>query len=888
MSSLLEREQFIQALASDLQHAKTCTGRIALVCGEAGIGKTTLLEHFVRVHPDARHLRGACEALFTPNPLGPLHDIARDVGGRLAQTLATGNRAATFASTVDELMSLPSPTVMCIEDVHWADGATLDLIKYVGRRIARAPALLILSYRDDEVDLRHPLRAVLGDLPATLVTRIVLSRLSRNAVQTMAKVADRSAEGLYDATAGNPFFVSEVLSNASPATGTPGIPIAVPASVRDAVLARAAPLSAAAREVLDFASIVPRAIELALVQAAISPAASAIEQCLSTGLLLADKSELRFRHELARAAIEESLSPPIAQAFHARALASLQALNQKSGRAAYVPLARFVHHAQCAGDAPAVLQYAPQAAHEAAANGAKREAAAHCRAALTFGEHMTDGARAALFEEYATYCFEVNNIDLAIAARESAIALFTRLGDKANESRSLAAHAVSLARVLKNGAAHHASGQAIEIAEEFADQTALAKAYATKAYLCMLDRDCDEAVQWGERAIGIAQQLKDDAILAGAHNAVGAARLFADYARAREQILTSMHIGKRLHDGGSAVANAYLMLGTGSGEVFELADARQYLIEGIAFAQSHDLDLVSSYMEAWLALVDMYQGKSEEAGTRANALVARERSGSATRVMALIALGRLRARRGDPGVDGVLDEALELATQSGTLQRIAPARCARAEHAWLIGDLAGVKREALAAFNFACQKQHAWFAGEMAYWLARAGERTATPDFCARPWALQLSGDWQAAARAWQSIGCPYEQARALAEGDIDAKMLALTIFDSLGARPMSSTLRAELRRAGAQGVPRGPRPITRATPHGLTAREIEVLQLVARGLQNNEVAARLFRSTRTVDNHLAAILKKIGVSSRAEAVAHASRLGLLGGVGSTTDRGPI
>jgi DNA-binding CsgD family transcriptional regulator len=241
--------------------------------------------------------------------------------------------------------------------------------------------------------------------------------------------------------------------------------------------------------------------------------------------------------------------------------------------------------------------------------------------------------------------------------------------------------------------------------------------------------------------------------------------------------------------------------------------------------------------------------------------------------MALVALGRLQARRGDPQSTATLDNALNLALGGNTLQRLAPVRAARAEAAYLRGDLPAVIDEARRGLSPAAAR-HPWFAGELAYWLYQAGALESIPALCAEPFALQLAGRWREAATAWEKTGCPYEQARALADGGMEAQFEALALFEKLGAGPALEALRGKLRTAG-RSVPRGARASTQANPHALTDRELEVLMLLCEGLKNSEIAERLCRSVRTVDHHLAAAFAKLGVSSRTEAVAATLRAGL-------------
>jgi len=215
--------------------------------GEAGIGKSSLLQEFSKLQRRARVLWGACDALFTPRPLSPLHDIARQTQGALLAAVSSGaNRDEIFTAALDELEK--TAALVIFEDMHWADEATLDLLKYLGRRIHRTRAMLAVTYRDDEVGPRHPLRFVLGDLPRASTRRMSLLPLSEPAVARLAKRAGRPSEGLHGVTGGNPFFVTEALAGI---TGT------VPNTVRDAVLSRAAMLSPAAREIAELVSVVP-------------------------------------------------------------------------------------------------------------------------------------------------------------------------------------------------------------------------------------------------------------------------------------------------------------------------------------------------------------------------------------------------------------------------------------------------------------------------------------------------------------------------------------------------------------------------------------------------------------------------------------------------------
>jgi DNA-binding CsgD family transcriptional regulator len=860
---LLERDKQLAQLTRWYEATKARGGCVVLVTGEAGIGKTATVSEFVRrCGSEVRVLWGACDPLSTPQPLGPLSDVGRQVGGALLEGLQQGtNRERIFAATLDELERPGKPVLLVMEDMHWADDATLDLVKYLGRRIGRTRAMLIATYRSDEIHAQHPLQVAVGLLPGEGVKRLPLAALSEEAIDELAQTLGRPSAGLYAATAGNPFYVTELL--ASP-------PGEIPTSVRDAVIARVARLSPDARRLAELVAAVPGPAEPWLIQAVLNTSEAAIEEGTLGGMRRNADGCLTFRHELSRRAVEDSLTPTQRRALHTRVLQVLRERDRSE-----VSESRLVHHAVGAGDIAAILEFAPRAAARSAGVGAHREAIAYYRTALRHADQMPPELRGCLLDSLAYECLLTGESEESIAARCDALAIWRSAGDAMRAGDTLRSLS-RLSWLLGQGEEAYRYGtEAVTALEPLGPSNELAMAFSNMAQLAMLASHDAQAIAWSERAIELARHLGNDEILAHALNNSGAARLLEVGDAGWLELEQSLELSHR-RQLQEHVARAHTNLATFAIGNRDYGAARPHLMAGLAFCAEYELYMAAGYLRSFRARMNFELGAWTKAIEEAEDLLRQPRLSIAARIPALTAVGRVRTRRGADGAHEPLDEAWALALRTGEPQRIIPVAAARAEHGWLRGDVTGVADEMRTAREYALHDRNPWRVGELVFWAGRAGSSLEGALATARPFQLLMRGEHLEAARQWAMVGCPYERALALAESpDAGLRKQALEIFESLGARPMAQRLRRQLKAEGVRGLKRGANRSTRANVAGLTVRELEVLALVAQDLSNAAIARRLYLSAKTVDHHASAILSKLGIASRRDAAAAARRLGI-------------
>jgi len=822
---LVERDGLVDRL-------RGARGRFVAVLGEAGAGKTALVQAAL-----ADAAWGWCEPLATPRPLGPFRDIAR--------ALWPGEPELGVPELRERLLDTPAPLV--VEDAHWVDEASADVLRFLGRRVAASGGLVVVTARD-ELAADHPLRRVLGDLGAA-VTRLEVPPLSPAAVASLVTGVD-PAEA-YRLTGGNAFLVSQLAGDR------------VAASVRDSVAARVARLGPAVRAAVELLSVVPGRAPVTL----LGSERPALDEAVLAGLLRVDGTVVEFRHELVRLAVEQELGPARRQDLHATVLERLEREQPAAEPAA------LAYHAWRADRSDLALRCELAAAAKAAGLGAHREAAAHYRrAASATPGAVRDPAGAGLWLNLSREEYLLGQDEAALDAARHAVSL------SGADPRRRAAAIGWLSRVSHPESRQlRLAAEAVELLEPLGPSLELAAAVARLAMIRMIARDLDTAEQAARQALDLTATLTragataaepvgpadldpGEGSLAGvqvaALQALGAARTLTG----REP--DARHLWEAIERARSAglydeLGRAYANLVSAFGEARLYEPAATAGAEALDYFVARDLDGSAAYLRAWLARCRFEQGRWAEAERLAAAVPA----GRAVATLAADCVrGRIRARRADPDAWPPLDRARELAERTGSLQRIAPVAAARAEARWLAGQ--PPDDDLRDAYELAAGKRNAWAAGELGFWMWRHGLLDALPEFASEPYRLHAAGDPGAAAAAWTRIGCPYEAADAGADAaDEDVVRSALAAFTGLGARPGRARAARRLRELGVRSIPRGPRAST--GPDGLTAREQEVLALVRSGDTDSEIAARLHLSTRTVEHHVSAVLRKTGARTR-------------------------
>jgi DNA-binding CsgD family transcriptional regulator len=864
VNALLEREApLAQLTASARRVERGGHGEVVLLRGEAGVGKTALVARFAdQREPRLRVLRGWCDPLGAPRPLGPLTDALSGMdaaaGSALAAAVDSGDTARIYRQLLSAL-SNGGRWVWVIEDVHWADGATLDLVRFLARRIAGLRLLLVISFRDDELAPTHPLAVMLGDLSnCAQVSRIELSALSLPAVAMLAAGSGVNAEQLHRISGGNPFFVTEVLA-AGPTALTRE---ALPRSVSEAVCGRLARLSAKARDVAHAVAVCGPRADVSLLNRMCPDARPALHECLGAGVLIADGDLVGFRHELARRATRAQIPDFDRIELHRRALTALSELPIDPDM-----LAALAFHADEAGDSRAAARHGIAAAERAASLGANREAASLYALALRRAAAAPDSDRVVWLERHAFACYLSGEADPAVASLREAIALRRKLSDHLAEGDDLRWLSRLLQPLGRAGEAIDAAHASLDLLERLGPSPQLAWSLINMAHICALALD-PACAEYAARAHELGRELHDAAVDVRARGYTALTVVFSrgtgwDELEAvwREALSTP---GLEEH---AAVLGVliywYAVLRC------ELDRAEGYLAEALRFCNGYDLGMFSSLLNSAATLATLHRGDWDAAAADAEQILTRPELSPQHRVLPLVTLTLLRARRGLSPAVPVVDEAVNGAAP-GDVVHLGVVWVARAEVAWLAGDDERAVAEARAGLSAAGEGADPWLVGSLRRWIHLSGSAIDAAESDVRtPFDLEIGGQWESAAQDWDDRGCAYDAALARLGGDVAAVKAALGTFRELGAK--TAARRAQQRLATLRvRAPRTRQADKLSDPHALTGRQRQVFDLLAAGLSNPEIAAELHISPKTVGHHVEAILAKLGVQNRTHAVAYA------------------
>ena len=863
---LVERDEELAALHQAWERALSGRGGLLIVGGEPGTGKSALVEAFVeQTEGVAPTLWGAGDPLATPRPLGPVHDVAAQLGEPVPTLLREAEQPHEIFSAVFEHLRT-TPSVLVIDDLHWADQGTVDLLRFVLRRVRSSRSLVIGTVRDDEVGTSHAMRSLLGDVARSPdASSLTLRPLSVAGVAEL--LADRPIDpaALHRLTAGNPFFVVEMLDHEGDD---------LPSNVRDAVLARTAPLDDEAMDLLHLLVCAPEAIPDRLL-GTLGITLPPLRALDSAGLIRRGARGVAFRHDLCRLAVAGSLPPGGDVALHGRMLEALESSPRPDA-------AILAHHALGAGDEQRIRRYAAAAGRAAARSGAHTQAAVFFRTALDHGETDASGERAELLELLAHESYLIDRLDEAIACCERAMVLRARAGDAAAVSANHHALSVYEWYNANRAVAERHVDDAVATLEPAsaamagAERDRLGHALAMKAFLALQVSELDHARSLVSEAARVASESDDEALHVRIALIEGIGALIADERVGRPLVMATLGSAAEHFD--ETYSTGYSYLSYLDIEQRRLQQASEVLATSLPLTIEHDVPICYAWQLGSRGRLELLRGDWDEALTDASTVLLAPSAPLARTWPSLVRGLVLLRRTGEPSPD--LDVAWDLANRYREPIRQLPTAAALVEQAWLTGRLDERIDECRDLLATAPLTGLEWARGDLAVWLRRLDGDTSTHapiERVAEPYRLQLAGDLDAAADTWRRLLSPYEEALTLvATDDVERRRAGLDLLDRLGAGAVAAKVRRYLRANGASNVPGPRRPATRRNAAGLTAREVDVLQLLDEGLTNAELAQRLYISQKTVDHHVSAILSKLQVANRRVATRTARELGLL------------
>jgi ATP/maltotriose-dependent transcriptional regulator MalT len=861
---LLERESDLTLLQQLFSSVTDGEGHCVFVSGESGIGKTSLLKHFTaELKKDYKVYEGLCDALFTPRPLAPLYDIALQISADIIDNSANaGDRAALFSNFFNELRKQREPVVIVFEDIHWADYATIDFIKFFARRITQLRCLFILTYRDNEIHIDHPIVSMFGQLTSGTFSRINLSPLSLEAVKQLAEEKGYDGQKVYEVSGGNPYYVTEILSTYSEG---------VPANIRDAIISAYNRTSEKTRQVWELLSVIPGRFETRYLERFDPGYRDAIDNCIQLKILIHNGGEIHFKHELFRRTIEHSLSPLKRIALNRKILELFM-----NDFAYHNEIERIVHHATNANEYDLVLKYAPIAAKHAAALGAHTEASKLLATAIENYQGDDIHVQIALFEKYSYECYLTNNIEQATLFAGKTLQLLKGHGNitKIAGCMRFMSHLRCCCGDWKT--AVNIASEAIELIRDQPASKEKALLFCNMAQLKMHWGETNEIVDWAEKARKTAGELNDDEVLCQSEIIIGTIRMNTPSLKNEGWELIQKGLSAALKNSfQESAARAYSKMAINGMRLKDYPFVKKILHEGLLYSEERELDFWKLTMLSVKAKFHLETGNWHEAFTIAQTLQESVYKGSFN-LFGMVITGQINMRRGHAGAIEMLMKAKTAAQECFDLQALVSAVIALLEFEWLTGETKLNDDELKNVIGVIDRSIYYMDANEFAFWLFRARNQRLKLRITYDAYHVNNVAAAHKAAGHWHKLGNPYLQAHALFNGDDEDKKKAISIVQHLDATTVYERMKREMRSSGIKGIPRGLRKTTKENPALLTGREMDVLQLLKDGLQNKEIANKLFISAKTVDHHISSILFKLDVNSRVKAVNEAVKLDLL------------
>lgn len=852
---LLERDHELGVLAEACLAAASGSGSAIAVTGESGAGKSSVIAQALDAVPEGlRVLRGQCDPLATPRPLGPF----RGLGFATSSVDPVPALADLGERVLAELGA--QPTVLVVEDLHWVDEVSADLLRFLARRIETAPVALVLSYRDLEIGPRHPLRPLLGDFASREELRsLTLRPLSVGAISELVSGTGLDPARVHDVTGGNPFFATAVARE-------PDRPM--PGSVRDAVLARVNEFVDEDLEVLQLVATAPDGLDDRVLPS-LGVDLPTLRRLDETGLLTRTSHSVVFRHELARLAVASTIPPGGAALLHTRLLDGLEQIEPRDP-------AVLTHHAAGARDAARTLEHATAAAAEAVATSSHTEAAAFLEIALTAMPASASAAeRAALLMRLAEEQYVTCRHGDAIVSARASIPLWHAAGDLAGAAEAHSALSTFEYQQAHRPACDEHLRQAVELAEASGKPRTIARAHTDAAMIALVCSALDTVRASAARILEVADEAGlEEFEIAGRLMAVSADAFCGSRASLSEAIVLT----ERARDLGldELAWRGYLVATWPLLQEGDLRSAQRIIEQTLEFATERDIPLAMQWHTALRAVLHVRSGRWSAAVEDAEMV----KESGLKAVYPDLVLGMVETRLGTADASAHLDEAWRLACGNDEPSRYLQVLAALAESMWMTGrDDPRVTEHAVNRLPaLASSPDCRWSVGEVASWLRRLGlEVQVLPASLGEPYGALMDGRFAEAATWWQRSSSPFAEAMAWSDSpDPGDRVRAITMLDQLGATATADRLRIDLRRDGIDAVPQRPRESTRANPGQLTNRQLEVARLVAHGMSNNEIAVRLFISPKTADHHVSAVLAKLGLSNRRAVMAQATELGLV------------